>query len=103
MRTGPFIARSCDIIPRTRMRHLNKIPFPQNTAAVSSDEEDDITQLQTVEHKLLAHDPTFGVEQTHAALSSQGSAFMSAFRPQYVDGDVQGMLGLSAFVKTPMI
>ncbi|KAH9005775.1 chromatin remodeling complex subunit [Lactarius hatsudake] len=61
-----------------------------NTAAVSSDEEDDITQLQVVEHKLLTHDPTFGIDQTHAALSSQRSAFMSAFRPQYVDGDVEG-------------
>ncbi|KAH9064981.1 chromatin remodeling complex subunit [Lactarius vividus] len=61
-----------------------------NTAAVSSDEEDDITQLQAVEHKLLTHDPTFGIDQTHAALSSQRSAFMSAFRPQYVDGDVEG-------------
>ena len=37
-------------------------------------------------------DPTF-FEQTHAALSSQRSAFMSAFRPQYVDGDVEGMFG----------
>ncbi|KAH9075584.1 chromatin remodeling complex subunit [Lactarius deliciosus] len=61
-----------------------------NTSAVSSDEEDDITQLQVVEHKLLTHDPTFGIDQTHAALSSQRSAFMSAFRPQYVDGDVEG-------------
>lgn len=61
-----------------------------NTAAVSSDEEDDTTQLQVVEHKLLTHDPTFGIDQTHAALSSQRSAFMSAFRPQYVDGDVEG-------------
>ncbi|KAH9985774.1 hypothetical protein BJV77DRAFT_1145686 [Russula vinacea] len=61
-----------------------------NTAAASSDEEDDLTQLQTVEQKLLVHDPTFGVEQTHAALASQRSAFMSAFRPQYIDGDVEG-------------
>ncbi|KAN0105718.1 hypothetical protein V8E52_010774 [Russula decolorans] len=61
-----------------------------NTAAVSSDEEDDITQLQTVEQKLLTHDPAFGIEQTHGALSSQRSAFMSAFRPQYIDGDVEG-------------
>lgn len=60
---------------------------------MSSDEEDDATQLQAVENKLLMHDPTFGVEQTHAALSSQRSAFMSAFRPQYVDGDVEGMFG----------
>lgn len=62
----------------------------QNTGAPSSDEEDDLTQLHTVENKLLTHDPTFGIEQTHAAISSQRSAFMSAFRPQYVDGDVEG-------------
>lgn len=62
----------------------------QNTGAPSSDEEDDLTQLQTVENKLLTHDPTFGIEQTHAALSSQRSAFLSAFRPQYIDGDVEG-------------
>ncbi|KAI0286426.1 actin-like ATPase domain-containing protein [Russula brevipes] len=61
-----------------------------NTAAVSSDEEDDMTQLQAVEQKLLTHDPMFGIDQTHAALSSQRSAFMSAFRPQYIDGDVEG-------------
>jgi len=59
---------------------------------VSSDEEDDITQLQAVEHKLLTHDPSFGIEQTYVALFSQRSAFMSAFRPQYVDGDVAGIL-----------
>jgi actin-related protein 5 len=48
-------------------------------------------QLQTVEQKLLTHDPTFGVEQTHAAISSQRSAFMSGFRPQYIDGDAEGL------------
>ncbi len=72
---------------------------------MSSDEEDDITQLQAVEHKLLTHDPNFGIDQTHAALSSQRSAFMSAFRPQYVDGDVAGMLAcpLLSMPGTPMI
>jgi len=69
-----------------------KVLLQQNTGAPSSDEEDDLTQLQTVENKLLTHDPTFGIEQTHAALSSQRSAFLSAFRPQYIDGDVEGML-----------
>jgi hypothetical protein len=49
------------------------------------DEEDDLTQLQTVENKLLTHDPTFGIEQTHAALSSQRLVFMSAFWLQYID------------------
>ncbi|KAI0056771.1 actin-like ATPase domain-containing protein [Artomyces pyxidatus] len=61
-----------------------------NTGAPSSDEEDDLLQLQTVEQKLLMHDPTFGDEHTHAAMTSQRSAFMSAFRPQYEDGDVEG-------------
>ncbi|KAI6153133.1 chromatin remodeling complex subunit [Pisolithus tinctorius] len=35
-----------------------------NTAAPSSDEEDDIQQLQLVESKLLAHDPTFTTQHT---------------------------------------
>ncbi|KIP05326.1 hypothetical protein PHLGIDRAFT_74446 [Phlebiopsis gigantea 11061_1 CR5-6] len=61
-----------------------------NTAAESSDEEEDLMNLQTVEAKLLAHDPTFTIEHTHASLSSQRSALMSAFRPQYEDGDFQG-------------
>jgi actin-related protein 5 len=74
------------------MCHVLIFLLPQNTAAVSSDEEEDLTQLQTVEQKLLMHDPTFGVDQTHAALSSQRSAFLSAFRPQYIDGDVQGAI-----------
>ena len=62
----------------------------QNTAAASDDEEDDLAQLQAIEQKLLAHDPTFNQEHTHAALSSQRSALMSAFRPQYEEGDAQG-------------
>ncbi|KAI1785574.1 actin-like ATPase domain-containing protein [Ganoderma leucocontextum] len=61
-----------------------------NTAAGSSDEEDDFASLQAIEQKLLAYDPTFTEEHTHAALSSQRSALMSAFRPQYEEGDVQG-------------
>ncbi|THH17202.1 hypothetical protein EW146_g3566 [Bondarzewia mesenterica] len=61
-----------------------------NTTAPSSDEEDDLVQLQTVEQKLLTYDPTFGVEHTHAAISSQRSALISAFRPQYEAGDVEG-------------
>ena len=62
----------------------------QNTAAASSDEEDDMIQLQTVEQKLLSHDPTFTSALTHVALTSQRSALISAFRPQYDDGDMQG-------------
>ncbi|KAI0757685.1 actin-like ATPase domain-containing protein [Daedaleopsis nitida] len=61
-----------------------------NTSAVSSDEEDDLANLQAVEQKLLAYDPTFTEEHTHASLTSQRSALMSAFRPQYEEGDVQG-------------
>ncbi|PSS06632.1 hypothetical protein PHLCEN_2v3588 [Hermanssonia centrifuga] len=61
-----------------------------NNAAESSDEEEDLANLQTLEQKLLMHDPTFTTEHTHAALSSQRSALMSAFRPQYEEGDVEG-------------
>ena len=46
--------------------------------------------LQTVEAKLLAHDPGFTIEHTHASLTSQRSALMSAFRPQYEEGDFKG-------------
>ncbi|KAI0932855.1 hypothetical protein AcW1_000146 [Taiwanofungus camphoratus] len=61
-----------------------------NTAAASSDEEEDLINLQAVEQKLLTHDPTFTTEHTHAALSSQRSALISAFRPQYDEGDIEG-------------
>ncbi|KAI0638787.1 actin-like protein Arp5p [Trametes polyzona] len=61
-----------------------------NNAAVSSDEEDDLANLQVVEQKLLAYDPTFTEEHTHASLTSQRSALMSAFRPQYDESDVKG-------------
>ncbi|KAH9913148.1 actin-like ATPase domain-containing protein [Epithele typhae] len=56
----------------------------------SSDEEDDLANLAAVEQKLLQHDPTFTEDHTHAALTSQQSALMEAFRPRYDDGDVQG-------------
>ncbi|KAL4242856.1 actin family protein [Abortiporus biennis] len=61
-----------------------------NTAAISSDEEEDLAQLQVIEQKLLLHDPTFTAEHTHASLTSQRSALMAAFRPQYEEGDVEG-------------
>lgn len=61
----------------------------QNTAA-ESDEEEDLVQLQTIENKLLAHDPTFTLQHTHASIASQRSALISAFRPQYEEGDVEG-------------
>ncbi|KAI5983595.1 hypothetical protein EDD15DRAFT_2178839 [Pisolithus albus] len=62
----------------------------QNTAAPSSDEEDDIQQLQFVESKLLAHDPTFTAQHTHASRTAARSALLSAFRPQYGPGDAAG-------------
>jgi actin-related protein 5 len=62
----------------------------QNTTNVSSDEEDDLSQLQLIEQKLLTHDPTFTIDQTHAALSTQRSALLTAFKPCYEDGDVRG-------------
>ncbi|KJA21851.1 hypothetical protein HYPSUDRAFT_41467 [Hypholoma sublateritium FD-334 SS-4] len=61
-----------------------------NTAAASDDEEDDLAQLQMIEQKLLMHDPTFTPKHTHAALTTQRSALMSAFRPLYEEGDIEG-------------
>lgn len=57
---------------------------------MSSDEEDDYNQLQTIESKLLQYDPAFTTQHTHASLSSQRSALLSAFRPQYEEGDIAG-------------
>ena len=57
---------------------------------MSSDEEDDIDQLKIVEQKLLQHDPTFTIEHTHAAISSQRSALLAAFKPTYEDDDLCG-------------
>ena len=68
----------------------------QNTAAASDDEEDDLAQLQAIEQKLLMHDPTFTPKHTHAALTTQRSALMSAFRPLYQEGDVEGASLLSS-------
>jgi actin-related protein 5 len=65
-------------------------PVGKNTAAISSDEEEDLNQLQTVEQKLLTYDPTFTPEHTHAHLSSRRSALVSAFKPPYEEGDVEG-------------
>ena len=62
----------------------------QNTNAPSSDEEEDMANLQAVEQKLLEHDPTFTQEHTHASLSAQRSALLSAFKPQYDDTDIEG-------------
>ncbi|KAJ3510443.1 hypothetical protein NLJ89_g4666 [Agrocybe chaxingu] len=61
-----------------------------NTAAPSSDEEDDIAQLQVIEQKLLQHDPTFTNQHTHASITTQRSALITAFRPIYEEGDIEG-------------
>ncbi|TFY57542.1 hypothetical protein EVJ58_g6958 [Rhodofomes roseus] len=61
-----------------------------NTNAPSSDEEEDMANLQAVEQKLLQHDPSFTHEHTHASLAAQRSALLAAFKPQYDDGDVEG-------------
>ncbi|KAF8919432.1 actin-like ATPase domain-containing protein [Mucidula mucida] len=61
-----------------------------NTAAPSDEEEEDLNQLQLIEQKLLAHDPTFGLHETHAAISAQRSALMDSFKPRYEEGDVEG-------------
>ncbi|KAH7926202.1 actin-like ATPase domain-containing protein [Leucogyrophana mollusca] len=61
-----------------------------NTAAASSDEEEEYNQLQAIESKLLTYDPTFTAQHTHASITSQRSALITAFRPQYEEGDVEG-------------
>jgi len=38
----------------------------------------------------LAYDPTFTHQHTHASIATQRSALISAFRPQYEEGDVEG-------------
>jgi actin-related protein 5 len=63
----------------------------QNTAEQSSDEEEELQQLQTIEQKLMAHDPTFTIEDTHAYISTKRSALISAFKPVYDEGDPAGM------------
>jgi hypothetical protein len=61
-------------------------------AAAESDEEDDLNQLQVIEQKLLAYDPTFTHHHTHASIATQRSALISAFRPLYEEGDLEGEL-----------
>ncbi|KAG6897689.1 hypothetical protein C0993_007372 [Termitomyces sp. T159_Od127] len=65
-------------------------------AAPSSDEEEDLNQLSIVESKLLAYDPTFTHKETHASITSQRSALISAFRPIYEEGDIEGGQSLSS-------
>ncbi|KAJ4465494.1 hypothetical protein C8J55DRAFT_566202 [Lentinula edodes] len=60
------------------------------TTTISSDEEEDLAQLQQIEQKLLTHDPTFTNQHTHASIVSQRSALLNAFRPVYEEGDGAG-------------
>ena len=62
----------------------------QNTANVSSDEEEDLNQLQTIEQKLLAYDPTFTKQHTHASIISRRSELLTAFKPTYEEGNIEG-------------
>ncbi|KAF9785906.1 chromatin remodeling complex subunit [Thelephora terrestris] len=61
-----------------------------NTTEKSSDEEEELQQLQTIEQKLLTHDPAFTIEDTHAYISTKRSALISAFKPVYDEGDPAG-------------
>ncbi|KIJ45076.1 hypothetical protein M422DRAFT_251274 [Sphaerobolus stellatus SS14] len=60
-----------------------------NTAA-SSDEEDDISQLQTIEAKLLEFDPSFTEADTYSSLATQRSALVETYLPRYQDNDIAG-------------
>lgn len=59
-------------------------------AAASSDEEEDMSQLQMIEQKLLAHDPSFTAQHTHASLASKRSELISTLRPTYDESNVEG-------------
>lgn len=59
-------------------------------AEQSSDEEEELQQLQIIEQKLLTYDPTFTIEDTHAYISTKRSALISAFKPIYDEGDPAG-------------
>jgi len=56
----------------------------------SDEEEEDLATLATVESKLLGHDPSFTAADTYSAITMKRSALMSAFRPKYEEGDVEG-------------
>jgi len=43
-----------------------------------------------IEQNLLAHDPAFTIEDTHAYISTKRSALISAFKPIYDEGDPAG-------------
>lgn len=40
------------------------------------------------------HDPTFTAQHTHASITSQRSALISASRPQYEEGDIEGWVDI---------
>ncbi|KZT58468.1 actin-like ATPase domain-containing protein [Calocera cornea HHB12733] len=52
------------------------------------DEEDDFARLESIENRLLAHDPTFDLSLTYAARESQRSALLNAFRPIPAENDL---------------
>jgi len=62
----------------------------KNVDTPSDDEEEDWATLATLESKLLTHDTTFSYAETFEGISSRQSALMSAFRPKYPDGDIEG-------------
>ncbi|KAJ7223237.1 chromatin remodeling complex subunit [Mycena pura] len=62
-----------------------------NLDAQSSDEEEDLIQLQMIEQKLLTHDPSFTLQHTHASLTSKRSELISTLRPIYDESDVEGL------------
>lgn len=74
---------------------LTSTPFVQNTTEQSSDEEEELQQLQTIEQKLLTYDPTFTIEDTHAYISTKRSALISAFKPVYDEGDPAGTVNVN--------
>jgi len=89
--TGPFTGKLCVVFGPLLCITVNPIVFVQNTTEQSSDEEEELQQLQTIEQKLLVHDPTFTIEDTHAYISTKRSALISAFKPIYDEGDPAGM------------
>jgi hypothetical protein len=87
--TGPYTERSYGVLYKVSL-YLTLYILRQNTHAQSSDEDDDMQQLQAIEQKLLAHDPTFTIEDTHASISTKRSALLAAFKPLYEEGDIEG-------------
>lgn len=65
-----------------------------NLGIPSSDEEDDIAQLQSLEEKLLEFDPSFTSADTYSSLSTQRSPLLEAFRPHYNENNVAGQCRL---------